>query len=252
LGLLYARDRQHAKAEAAYQQSLDLKEAILRDHPKVVTFIVDLAGSYGNMATHIRRSRSPEESLEWSARAIRLLEPLLEQDPRDVSARMVLFDTFMGRAYALERLDRPEEAAKDWRRAADLSAGQSHINMRLYRLFPLAHLGEHVQATAEIETLLAEGHVQGLNLSNFATVHARCAAAVAHDARLSPAEREMLADKYGGRAVELLRKAHATGYFRDPDRLARMKENKDFDAIRSRPDFQRLLVELEKKADPEP
>ena len=31
-----------------------------------------------------------------------------------------------------------------------------------------------------------------------------------------------------------------------------MKENEDLDAIRSRPDFQRLLVELEKEMEPEP
>ena len=48
------------------------------------------------MATHVRESRSPEESLEWSARAIRILEPRLEKDPRDVDARMGLFDTFHG------------------------------------------------------------------------------------------------------------------------------------------------------------
>jgi hypothetical protein len=52
--------------------------------------------------------------------------------------------------------------------------------------------------------------------------------------------------------VELLRKAQAAGYFQDPGRLARMKDEKDFGPIRSRPDFQKLLVELEKKAKPEP
>jgi serine/threonine protein kinase len=252
LGLLYARERQHAKAEADYQKSLALNEAILRDHPTVVSFILDVGGSYDNMATHVRRSRSPEESLEWSARAIRTVEPVLQQDPRDVRARMCLFDTFMGRGQALLQLGRREEAVKDWRRMIELSAGQPHINMRLYRPSPLAHLGEHIQATAEIETLLAEGHAQPLNLYIFSYVYARCSATAATDARLPPAEREKLADKYGSRAVELLREAQAAGYFRSPGRLARMKENEDFDPIRSRPDFQRLLVELEKKAQPEP
>jgi len=252
LGLLYSRSRQHAKAEAAYQQSLALNEAILRDHPKVVTFIVEVGGSYSNMATHVRRSRSPEDSLEWSARAIRTLEPVLDQDPRDVYARVTLFDAFVGRGLALLQLARREEAAKDWRRMIELSADQPHINMRLYRPSPLARLGEHVQATTEIEALVAEGHVQGLNLYTFAYVHSLCSTAVAIDARLSPAERVKLADKYGSRAVELLRKAQSAGYFQAPDRLARMKESKDLDAIRSRPDFQGLLVELETTSEKKP
>ena len=184
LGSSHARQRQHDKAEAAYQQSLALKEAILRDHPKVVAFRVDLARELWQHGHARQESRSPEESLEWSAQAIRIVEPVLKQDPRDVDARMALFDTFMGRGYALLRLGRREEAAKDWRRVIEVSEGQPHINMRLYRPFALARLGEHVQATAEVETLLAEGHVQGRNLFLFAYVHSLCSAAAANDARL--------------------------------------------------------------------
>ena len=153
----------------------------------------------------------------------------------------------MGRATALVQLKRREDAVKDWKRMLELSAGQPHINMRLYRPSPLAHLGEHAQATAEMESLLAEDKVQPLNLYVFAYIYARCAAAVAKDARLPPVEREKLADKYGSRAVELLRKAQATGYFKAPDRLTRMKENQDLDTIRGRADFQKLLVDLDEQ-----
>ena len=245
LGLFYARDRQHDKADAAYKQSLALNEAILHDHPKVVDYIVDVGGSYTNMATHVRRTRSPAESLEWSAKAIRLLEPVLQQDPRDVRARMYLFDVFMGRGQALLQMKRLEEARKDWRKMVELSAGQSHISMRLFRPAPLARLGDHLQATAEIETLLKEGSVQGLNLYTFAYAYSLSSSAAANDARLPPAERNKLADKYGRRSVELLSKARATGYFQNPGRLAHMKEDDDLDAIRDRADFKKLLVDVD-------
>src|SRR5262249_48807167 len=152
-----------------------------------------------------------------------------------------------GRAIALKELGRPEEAAKDWKRVLELTAGQAAINMRLYRPAPLATLGEHVQAAKEMETLLAEGKVQPANLYVFAYAYSRCSAAAAKDARLPSAEREKLGDKYGRRAVELLRQARSRGYFRDPARLARMKENKDLDAVREREDFKQVLAELEAK-----
>jgi hypothetical protein len=76
-------------------------------------------------------------------------------------------------------------------------------------------------------------------------VYALCSAAAAHDARLPAAEREKLADQYGRRAVELLRRAQAAGYFRDAGQLARTKQNKAFDAIRDRDDFKRLVAQLE-------
>src|SRR5262249_36489885 len=134
--------------------------------------------------------------------------------------------------------------AKDWKRALELSAGQADINLRLYRPPLLADLGEHVQAATEMEALLAEGKVQPVNLYVFAYTYARCSAAAAKDTPLPPAEQEKLADRYGGRVVELLRQAQTAGYFRDPDRLARMKEQKDFDAVRGREDFKTLLTDL--------
>jgi tetratricopeptide (TPR) repeat protein len=245
LGLFYAKERQDDKAEAAYKQSLALHEAILRDHPKVVSYIHDVAGIYGNMAAHVRRSRSAEASLEWYDRAIRTEEPVLTQDPRDVLARMGLFNDYMGRGEALRQLGRREEAERDWRRMLALSADQPEIRMRLYRPSPLSDLGEHVRATTEMETLLAEGQAQPLDLYRFGYIYSRCSGVAAKDARLLPAEREKLADQYGRRAVELLRRAQAAGYFRDAGRLARMKQHKELDPIRDRDDFKRFVAELE-------
>jgi hypothetical protein len=150
---------------------------------------------------------------------------------------------------ALSRLNRRDEAGKDWRRAIEISNDQTHINMRLFRVPTLARLGEHVQATAEAETLLSAGQVPGPNLYMFAYVHSLCAAAAAEDARLSPTDREILVEKYGRRAVELLRKAQAAGQLKSADRL---KTDENLNAIRSRPDFQALLTEVDAKAKPEP
>jgi serine/threonine protein kinase len=247
LGLLYARERKHSKADAAFQQSIALHEAILHAHPRVVAFRVDVGACYGNMAMHVRRSRSPEESLPWAARAIDVVAPVLEKDPLNRAARGSLFNAHFGPAIALRHLERHEEAAQDWKRVVELTAGQRDINMRLYRPSPLTHLGEHVQAATEMETLLTEGKVQPGNLYEFAYVYSRCSSLAAKDTRLSPTERERLADRYGRRAVELLRQAQAAGYFRDANRLARLKENKDLDAVRGREDFKKLLAELEAK-----
>ena len=247
LGLLYAREGKHSEAAAAYKQSVALHETILRDHPKVVDFQVDVGASYGNMAHHVRQSRSPEESLPWTARAIDMLAPVLEKDPLNRRARSGLFDVHLARTMALRRMGRDEEAAKDWKRALELSAGQSDVTMRLWRPSCLAHLGEHVQAATEMEALLTEGKAQPVNVFQFGCYYVCSSAAAAQDARLSPAEREKLADQYGRRGVELLRQAQAAGYFRDPARLARMKENKDLDAARGREDFKTFLAELEAK-----
>jgi eukaryotic-like serine/threonine-protein kinase len=246
LGLCYGRHGQHEKAEVAHKQSLAYKEALLRDYPNVVAFMRDVASSYANIAMEVKR-RSPEEALEWSARALRIEESAVAKDPRNVDARMGVFDTLMGRAYAFRRLKRHEDAAKDWRRAIEVSEGQPHISMRLYRPLVLVFLGEHSRATAEVEALVSEGRAKGPDLNMFAEVYSLGSVAAAKDSGVPLAEREKLADRYGGRAVELLRMARAAGYFRTSAQLANLRDNKDLEPISARPDFKELLGELEKK-----
>ena len=53
-----------------------------------------------------------------------------------------------------------------------------------------------------------------------------------------------LADRYGERAVELLRRAFAKGY----TDVKHMKQDSDLDSLRTRDDYKKLLKELEEKA----
>jgi hypothetical protein len=53
-----------------------------------------------------------------------------------------------------------------------------------------------------------------------------------------------LADRYAARAVELLRQAAARGY----ENVDRFKSESDFDSLRNRDDYRKLLADLEEKA----
>ncbi|MBP3953758.1 serine/threonine protein kinase [Gemmata sp. G18] len=246
LALFYSRNNHHEKADPLYRQSLDAHEALARDYPSVVGFAYEAAGSYGNMATHVRKTRSAGESLEWSDKAIRTAESVLERNSTSAPARLTLFNALFERALAYDKLERAEDATKDRKRMLGVSEGQSHITMRLFRPSPLARLGEHAKAAAEINALVTEGHTQGRNLYIFSYVLSVCSAAAGTDDRLPAGERGQLAEEYGGRAVELLRQYAAAGNFKDPDRLARVKANKDFAPISSRDDFKTLLAEWDK------
>ena len=64
------------------------------------------------------------------------------------------------------------------------------------------------------------------------------------DAALAQAKRKELAQGYADRALAQLRQAVARG-FKDADR---MKQGPHLEALRARPDFGKLLAELEGKA----
>jgi hypothetical protein len=82
--------------------------------------------------------------------------------------------------------------------------------------------------------------VTGNLLYDAAVVHAVATAACAK-AELPQAERDQLSQRYAGRAVELLTRAHAGGYFKLPANLERLKKARDLEPLRSRADFQLLL-----------
>jgi hypothetical protein len=81
-------------------------------------------------------------------------------------------------------------------------------------------------------------------LYNLACVYSLAAAAAQKDVALPPAGRARLAEQYAARAVSLLTRAHAAGYFRDRDKAKNLATDHDLDALRSREDFRELLAGL--------
>jgi hypothetical protein len=59
-----------------------------------------------------------------------------------------------------------------------------------------------------------------------------------------------LAERYAARAVELLRRAAAAGYYRDPARAERLRQDDDLAPLRGRKDYQELLAEVQRPGRP--
>ena len=110
----------------------------------------------------------------------------------------------------------------------------------MYQALSLVLAGEHERAVAA-----ADGSVTGEeglvdDVYHAACVHALALRFVRNDAKLT--------NKYAARAVELLTKARDTGYCKDAAKLAHMKKDSDFDSLRSRDDYTKLVADLEKNA----
>jgi hypothetical protein len=83
--------------------------------------------------------------------------------------------------------------------------------------------------------------VSGEDLYNAACIYGLAAAAAQE-----PGER----DAYAVQAVALLRRAQAAGFFKDRAPTARIKQDADLDALRSREDFKKFVAELGAAAKP--
>src|SRR5262249_6571432 len=70
------------------------------------------------------------------------------------------------------------------------------------------------------------------------------------DPNRGAAARAARAEGLAARAVTLLSQAHAAWFFNDSNQVAILRKDADFDPLRARPDFQRLMLDLEFPTDP--
>jgi len=239
LGNLLQNMGKRAEADVAYRQALVIQEKLADDAPTVSRYRIDLAGSYVNFGLLLDGRGESAMALDWYAKAIRVLEAVLTQVSHIATAQGYLRNAHWHRASVLMRLARYAEALKDWDRAIALDEGSNRPTFRLSRALTLAHVGDHVRAVAAAEDLTQGDQVSGGTLYDAACVCALSAAAVKNDVK--PGE------NYAARAVALLRRAQATGYFEDGQRLQHLKKDSDLASLRPREDYQTLLKELKAK-----
>jgi serine/threonine protein kinase len=246
LGRLYFRTGQMASAEAAYQKALPLLESLVTNHPNMTDMAVRLSIAYRGMGDVLTEDGRLPASLDWFTRAIQLAEKTRNQAPAHFGARQTLGNAYFSRAYTLTRLRRLEEAKPDWDNALALAQGEQIPRFRLHRASLLVQAGQHAPAAVEAERLLDTASMTGEIIYNAACVFALCSAAAGQDMQLTPTERDALVERHAARAVALLAKAEAAGFFEGSANRNHVRKDVDLQSLRSRDDFMKWLAELPK------
>jgi tetratricopeptide (TPR) repeat protein len=201
-----------SEAEGNHRAALALREKLAAEFPSVPQHQVDLGGSYCNLGNVLVQSGRTADALASFDKAIATLTAVFERDPRSISARQFLRNSFEGRARAYDRLEKPAEAEKDWAKAIELAPTRDQRRLQAARAVTRAHSEKIAEAIAEI-------------------------ADFAKDSRWNAPQWY----EYADRAMELLAKAVGEG-FRDLDLI---KSDVDLNSLRQRDDFKRLVKEVE-------
>jgi tetratricopeptide (TPR) repeat protein len=236
LGSIYALQGRRRKARDAFQQAARIRQRLAEEHRSVAQFAVDLASSYRNLG---RQSARSQERADWYTRAIQILEGVLAKEPRHSQARTQLALAYAGRARARTALGQPVEALADWDKAAGLGQGATRSS-RVGRAQTLACLARYPEAAAEAEQL-APGAVTGAEIMDVARLYALCARAAGKDTHLATEQRKAVADGYAGRAVALLARGRAAGFFGNPQARETLTTDPAFAPLHGRADFQKLF-----------
>jgi len=118
---------------------------------------------------------------------------------------------------------------------------------RLARMVALVEAGDHVRSGAEAHVLAQQPANGGERLYHLACVFSQCVDGARADAKLPAAQRDKLTERYAAEGMELLRKLYDQGYFRDAERGKALANEPDLQALRGRPEFQRLVEQVKAK-----
>jgi serine/threonine-protein kinase len=251
------------EALAWYGQSFDAFQQVLRHRPnstKARRGLAEVFKAKAKLALQLGL-------FEAHASAAELWTTGFQSQP---AALWVLL-AFASRQQRLRDLN--NRAVQDCNRALALEQTHHRASWRVpasslaFRAVVLAHTGQHQSAVALAQALderfpwTGEGSIRvskdlqppfevwpmardqevGDTCCLLARAFAVSATAVGRDAALPMADRERRAEEYLARAVKLLKRADEKGYFANRLHASILREDRDFQALRARADFQDLV-----------
>jgi tetratricopeptide (TPR) repeat protein len=243
LGLAASLRGRSSEAEETFQKGLALAKPLVDRYPTVPGYRATLVVLQLRQAELLWHRGKVDAAFALYTDATRTVPP--EQARERVYARALesLVQAHAGRAKCLGHYGRYREAVWEWDKVLELEPYPIPLR-RLERASALARLGDHAGATRATEAVVKQWQ-DPLTLYHAASVYALSVAAVE---KASP-----LAERYGARAVALLRQAIAKPDYEigHPRRMivghpgfGIPLDDPNFEPIRQRADFQQVRHEL--------
>jgi serine/threonine protein kinase/Tfp pilus assembly protein PilF len=241
LGLLLRDVKKYADAETAYQRALAIRTQLAAEFSGVVRYRLDQAVTQTRLGQLSLLQHKPDDALRWYDQALAQLEALHQAAPKDGAIGMDLGRVCRGRALALDASQRSADALVDWDRALKLMPPADRPRVRSERARAWVRVGKAAEAVAEAAALTEDPRTPSFLCCEAADVYSLASAAVEETSRR---------EAYAGQALALLRRAQAAGFFKDPAKVAHLKQDADLAPLRPREDFQTFVAALEAAAKP--
>jgi tetratricopeptide (TPR) repeat protein len=257
LASIYLQTQRRPEAVETFQQAAMLDRKLADEYPAQPEYRSRLASTQanlGNLLTRINRFQDAETAYKT---AHTLMERIVADSPHKGSEQDKMSYVLSGLALLKLNQKKPDcavakqllELALQHNRLAMKAEPKNKIYQQRYRQHhgilteAMIGLDDHVGAAATAEELVKFGYMPDKDYFTAASVYARCYSIVEEDKKRPEDERKQLTQKYADRTMDFLRSAVQHG-FTDSKQI---REEIDFKPIENRPDFQRLLRELDAK-----
>lgn len=254
LGNLYGDTGRITESEKAYQKAMTIQEELARQQPDVQEYRYNLASSLHNLAGLYMENSQQERAEQPYLKAMKITEELADRHPTVLGYAAGLAESYtdLGTLYRKSQpqtaLTWYDKAIQQWRKVfvREPSHRTGHVGLPIAlagRAEVLAREGQHVEATKEADELAKKKDLTPGNYFTLGCTYALCSQAADKDSALAEPERRNLANQLAARAVEMLIRAVAERSKNDDA----IRKDADFDSLRQRDDFKKLVQGLEAK-----
>ncbi len=256
LGVALATSGRLADAEPLWLRARDLQEQLIAQYPDATDYWQKLINTFFNLTElYLSLDRSREVEANYH-RFVKMLERRVDSFPKMPEHKHELGVVLNNFATFLLRRDKLTEAGRQLREAIHYQQAALKDNPKQagFRLALCGHylsladtlvqLEDHGEVTRVMTELIDVAAASWQDYPRAASLQARCIRLAEQDKRLAAAKRTELVQRYGDQAMNLLRRALAQGY-KDVNSL---KKAAEFEPLRTREDFRKLLADLETKS----
>lgn len=266
-GLDLHAQNQHKKSKEAFDYAIMTRKQLTKEFPTRLDFRKELASSYNNLALlyvdihNLKDAKLPFSLMDAELayfEALKLKRKLVEEFPNYEILRRDLVETLINHVH-LCNMRGDQKALRDSIAESERHLGvllKSNPNNPIYRQMYLgtlqtltyAHAGllENVEAIRTAEKIRDLGWKPSTDAYNATITLCECTSIASRNSKLDSKKRKEAVRFYGDEAMNLLRNAINIGF----NDIARLKKDSDLDILRVREDFQKILVELEKRLKP--
>ena len=219
-------------AEAAYQK-------LLAESPTSSDFGTGLAATYVNFGILKGHQGERSAALEYYAKTLQLLDPILAKEPRLSLGRRLKNLAHYQRADTLMELGRPKEAVPDWDAALQLTEPDSRPDVRVHRAVALATSGAMAAAIVEATQLTDLRPTNGDRLFECARIWALAMGSVAGD--------KSRHDEYARKLFAALALMARQEQLELTKTLSLLRTGSEFALVRDSSEFKQLIQDLESR-----
>jgi PAS domain-containing protein len=225
----YRRDDKHVletgEALTAFRKASAIQEELADANPAVIEFQRDLARSYRALGVMSSGARNLQEQIAWYQTALAIDQKLADANPAVIEFQLAVAKDHGNIASRFLTMGKPEEALEAYRKTFAIIQKLADAN------------------PAVTESLLARNPTLNGFQNFFRSKALVLLAGLGNDAKAGVTKAEAAA--FADQAVAALRNAIDAGG-NEPSAL----KEPDFDPLRGREDFQKLVAELAKMAEP--